>query len=64
VTPSSGELVYVAVRKEGSPILQLRENVSLMTNHAELSWVNALQLWASGTVDVSTGQVRVKGYAV
>src|SRR2546421_11322269 len=26
----------VAIRKEGSPVLQLREHVSLMTNHPEL----------------------------
>jgi hypothetical protein len=54
----------IAVRQEGSSVCQLRENVTLLTNHTELSWVNALQIWATGTVDVSNGQVRVKGYAV
>jgi hypothetical protein len=54
----------IAVPKEGSSVCQLRENVTLLTNHRELAWVNALQIWATGTVDVATGQVRVKGYAV
>lgn len=53
----------IAVPEQGSSVLHLRESVTLLTNHPELSWVNALQLWASGTVDVSNGQVHVKGYA-
>jgi hypothetical protein len=54
----------IAIAQPGSSVFQLRENVTLLTNHPELSWVNAIQIWASGTVDVSNGQVRVKGYAV
>jgi len=54
----------VAIREEGSPVLQLREHVSLMTNHPELSWVNLIEVWARGVVDVSTGQVRVEAYGV
>jgi hypothetical protein len=27
-------------------------------------WVNALQIWAVGTCDVTTGQVDIAGYAV
>ena len=46
------------------PVLQLRHNVTLLTSHPEHSWVNTLQIWATGTVDLSQGQVRVKGYAV
>ena len=53
----------IAIPEQGSPVFQLRENVTLLTNHPELSWVNAIQLWATGTVDVSNGQVRVKAYA-
>ena len=53
----------VGVPEEGSPIFQLRENVTLTTNHAEHSWVNPIQVWAPGTVDVSKGEIRVKGYA-
>jgi hypothetical protein len=54
----------VATGEEGSPVFQLREHVSLMSNHPELSWVNPLEVWARGVVDVSTGQVHVTGYAV
>jgi hypothetical protein len=41
-----------------------REHVSLVTNHPELSWVNLIEVWARGVVDVSTGQVHVEGYGV
>jgi hypothetical protein len=51
----------VAIREEGS-IFQLREHVHLMSNHPELSWVNPIEVWARGMVDVSTGQVRVEAY--
>lgn len=54
----------VAIAEEGSPIWQLRENVTLTTSHPEHSWVNPLQVWAPGTVDLSTGEVRIKAYAV
>jgi hypothetical protein len=46
------------------PVLQLRENATLTTSHPEYSWVNTLQVWAPGTVDLANGEVRVRGYAV
>ena len=46
------------------PVLQLRENVTLTTSHPEYSWVNVLQVWAPGTVDLAKGEIRVRGYAV
>ena len=54
----------VGIPQEGSPVFQLRENVTLTSNHPEYSWVNPIQVWARGTVDVSKGEIRVKGYAV
>ena len=54
----------IAIGQPGSSVFQLRENVTLLSNHPELSWVNTIQVWASGTVDVSNGRVRVRGYAV
>ena len=54
----------VAIAEEASPVFQLREHVSLMSNHPELSWVNPIEVWARGVVDVSTGQVHVTAYAV
>lgn len=53
----------VAVAEVGSPVFQLRENVTLTTNHAEYAWVNPIQVWAAGTVDLSRGEILVKGYA-
>ena len=52
----------VATPEEGSPVFQLREHVSLMSNHPELAWVNTIEVWARGVVDVSTGQVHLRAY--
>ena len=53
----------VAIPEPGSPVFQLRENVTLLTNHPEYSWVNPIQVWAPGTVDLPKGEIRIKGYA-
>jgi len=53
----------VAIPEEGSPVYQLRENVTLTTNHPEYAWLNPIQVWAPGTVDLSKGEVRIQGYA-
>jgi len=54
----------VAIPEKGSPVFQLRENVTLTTNHPEFAWMNPIQVWAPGTVDVAKGEIRIKGYAV
>jgi Protein of unknown function (DUF3237) len=54
----------VAIAEVGSPVFQLREHVSLLSNHSELVWVNTIEVWARGVVDVSTGQVHVTAYRV
>jgi hypothetical protein len=36
----------VALLDGGSPVGQLRENVTLTTSDADYSWVNPLQVWA------------------
>lgn len=53
----------IAIPEAGSSVVQLRENVTLLSNHPEFSWVNAIQVWASGTVDLSSGRVHVKAHA-
>ncbi len=53
----------VAFPVKGSHLIQLRENVTLNSAAPEYSWVNRLQIWAQGTTDPSTGEVKVKGYA-
>jgi Protein of unknown function (DUF3237) len=52
----------VAIPQPGSPVFQLRENATLTTNHPEYSWLNSMQFWAPGTVDVAKGEIRIKGY--
>src|ERR1700730_10589022 len=54
----------VAVRQDGSSLLELREHVSLRSNHAELAWVNGLEVWARGVVDVASGRVHLRAYSV
>jgi hypothetical protein len=53
----------VGIPEPGTPVIQLRENVTLTTNHPEHAWVNPIQVWAPGTVDLSKGEVRITGYA-
>ena len=54
----------VAIPEKGSPVFHLRENVTLTSNHPEHAWVNTIQVWAPGTVDVAKGEIHIKGYAV
>jgi hypothetical protein len=35
-----------------------------MSNDPELSWVNPIEVWARGEVDVSTRRVHVQAYRV
>jgi hypothetical protein len=53
----------VALPQQGSPIAALRENVTLFTSSKVYSWVNSLQVWATGTVDLAEQVVRIKGYS-
>lgn len=53
----------VGLPRENSPIADLRENVTLTTSSEAYSWVNRLQVWAKGTVDLEKQEVEVKGYA-
>jgi hypothetical protein len=53
----------VALLRKGSSIADLRENVTLSTSSKEYTWVNALQVWGIGTVDLAEQVVHLKGYA-
>jgi hypothetical protein len=46
-----------------SPIAELRENVTLFTCAKDYLWVNPLQIWATGTVNLAEGVVSLKGYS-
>lgn len=54
----------LAVPRGVSSIFHLREHVSLTSNDPALAWVNTTEVWARGTVDVSTGQVHLRAHAV
>jgi hypothetical protein len=43
-------------------ILHTWENVTLKSNSPAHAWVNSIPVWAAGTVDLTTGEIRVKGY--
>ena len=53
----------VALPQPGSPIAGLRENVTLFTSSKGYAWVNGLQVWGTGTVDLAEQVVRIKGYS-
>jgi hypothetical protein len=38
--------------------------VTLTTAEPDYAWVNTLQIWALGTVDIVQGDVHIAGYAV
>lgn len=54
----------VAIFKNGPPVGELRENVTLTTSEPDYAWVNPLQIWGPGTVDLAKGEVHITGYAV
>lgn len=53
----------VALPRPGSPVAGLRENVTLFTSSKAYAWVNGLQVWATGTVDLAERVVHLKGYS-
>jgi len=54
----------VARFTKGSSVGDLRENVTLTTSEPDYAWVNPLQIWARGTVDLANGEAQVRGYVV
>jgi hypothetical protein len=54
----------VAHFTEGPPVGDLRETVTMATSEPDYAWVNPLQIWARGTVDLAKGEAHVTGYAV
>ena len=53
----------VALPREGSMVADLRENATLSTAEQDYLWVNPLQIWCTGTVDLAEQTVHIKGYA-
>jgi len=46
----------------GTPVVRLRENATLFTNDERYTWVNGLQIWAPGEVNLAEGTVDVTGF--
>jgi hypothetical protein len=46
----------------GTPIGDLRENITLHTASEKYAWVNGRQFWSTGQVDLSGGKVSLKTY--
>ena len=60
---------YLCFRADGKAQLHIHAEITtddgtLTTSEPDFAWLNSLQIWGVGTVDVSTGQVNLKGYAV
>jgi hypothetical protein len=47
-----------------APAGQLRENVTLTTSEPGYTWLNPIQIWATGTVEFANGQLHVTAYAI
>ncbi len=50
----------VLSRRLNTPILDLRENVTLFTSAPKYTWVNGMQVWGEGTVDLANQKLFIK----
>ena len=53
----------VSLPRKDSAIFDLKENVTLFSSYKDYTWVNTLQVWGIGTVDLATQIINVKGYS-
>jgi hypothetical protein len=54
----------VAIQRKDSSISDLRENVTLFSSSKDYTWLNTIQVWAVGTVDLATQTIYLAGYSV
>lgn len=52
----------VAMPRATEPVVDLSENVRLTTAADEYGWVNTRQIWAVGTVNLTTGRTHIDAY--
>lgn len=67
ITTDDGENISffadgVATPSDVPGIMNIRENATLSSASEKYSWLNSLQVWASGTVDPANGLIKAKGY--
>ena len=48
---------------QGSTVVQYRESVTFHTASPKYAWVNHVLCWATGTIDLATGKVVMKGFS-
>ncbi len=53
----------VCIPRKDSSISDLRENITLFSSYKDYTWLNNLQVWGIGTVDLATQVINIKGYA-
>ncbi len=65
-TPDGARIAFeaggVGVLRPGEPVLDLSENVSLLTASVAYAWVNARQIWGVGFVDLGAGKIQIEAY--
>jgi hypothetical protein len=54
----------VAMPRKDSSIFDLRENVTLFSSSKDYTWVNTIQVWGIGTVDLATQIIYIAGYSI
>jgi hypothetical protein len=65
-TPDGARIAFeaggVGVLRTGEPVVDLSENVSLLTAFEAYTWVNAGQIWGFGFVDLGAGKIHIEAY--
>jgi hypothetical protein len=52
----------ISIQQEGKGEAQLRSAVTLFTSSEQYAWLNKVQAWAIGTIDVEKGRATVMAY--
>ena len=63
--PDGGKIAVFAeglATPDPTGIMQLRQNWTLKSNSPAHSWVNSTPVWASGTANLATGELRLMAY--
>ena len=67
ITDDKGEKISYLAEGTSTPtetpgVFNIHENVTLSSASPAYSWVNALHIWAVGTVNTNSGEIKAKGY--
>jgi len=53
----------ISTPSDNPDIFNLKENVTFLTADPAYTWINQLQIWAQGRVELSKGEINVSGYS-